>query len=138
MASLVHPDRFRAKYIARVTKNCTKVDVDSCYIWNLARNKDYGHMSYSYYLLEDGVETYYKRWAPPHRVIFACTFDCLFLLNPDFKHLEISHLCHTKLCCNPQHLELETGKENKKRSKCSQLANCDPQKHPTLEPCMHS
>lgn len=36
----------------------------------------------------------------------------------DSKKLDVSHLCHSEICCNPDHLVLESGRDNLIRKGC--------------------
>jgi hypothetical protein len=36
----------------------------------------------------------------------------------DLKDRDCSHLCHNKICCNPDHLVWEEGENNKRRNVC--------------------
>jgi len=39
--------------------------------------------------------------------------------------LEVSHLCHVSMCCNPAHLVVEEAWKNKKRNYCGLEGTCD-------------
>ena len=130
-------DAFRAKYISIITTNCKIIDLEHCHLWKLSRKEGYGHMTYTYMTkLDDGSFTNVKKTIASHRLLFACAFDRLDILDRAFSHLEISHICHTPLCCNPLHLELETRAENQSRSRCLHAKICENRNHPSLDPCI--
>ncbi len=128
---------FRAKYTSIITSNCKIIDFEHCFLWKLSRKEGYGHMSYTFLTkLDDGTFMNVKKTISPQRLIFACAFDRLDILNCEFSHLEVSHICHTRLCCNPHHLELETREENQSRSICLHTKICENRNHPSLDPCI--
>lgn len=45
-------------------------------------------------------------WVPAHRFAYE------ELKEPIPDGLQVRHLCHNKLCCNPAHLDVGTAKEN--------------------------
>jgi hypothetical protein len=69
----------------------------------------------------------YGRWSPPgekpqylvHRLSFAV------LKEKIIDNLQIDHLCITRACLNPDHLEQVTTKENTRRG-LAKIANTDP------------
>lgn len=90
----------------------TEPDPDSeCLLWKGARtyqrgngrsphNRSYGHMKAP--LTPSG-------WAKAHRVAY-------WLFRPDFDPaLDLDHLCQTRLCVNPYHLEQVTSEINNER-----------------------
>lgn len=119
--NIQNSSEFRQHYIYIILRKCN-INIKSeqeCYLWDGCLNDDYGHMSYTYKVLdENDNRTSEKHYTTPSRLMFACTFDSLYLLDPDFKHKEVSHTCHTPRCCNPLHLELETGTQNGSRTIC--------------------
>lgn len=46
-----------------------------------------------------------------HVVMYVCFFGYI----PNNK--QVDHLCNNRLCCNPDHLELVTHRENQRRKK---------------------
>jgi len=52
-----------------------------------------------------------------HRVIFTHFFGFI----PGRK--QIDHMCRNRLCCNPDHLELVTHKENQRRRDAAKLGS---------------
>lgn len=93
-------DRIRAKILA----NCIVDPETGCFIWQgptsgEGRGGGYGRMK-----LDGGtVATHIAMWVNEHGLI------------PPKKQLD--HMCpgHRRLCCNPDHLELVTHKQNQKR-----------------------
>lgn len=80
--------------IDRIVKN-TVVDDNGCWIWTKSTNSSgYGQLTKN------------KKYWTSHRYAFACNNGAI----PD--GLIVRHKCHNKKCCNPEHLELGTDKEN--------------------------
>ena len=50
--------------------------------------------------------------------------------TPDHRPLEVSHLCHTPECINPQHLSLETHITNMERQHCVRQGHCSKDHNP--------
>ena len=51
----------------------------------------------------------------------------VYLLHYGYKQmtgLHVSHLCHNKLCCEPEHLTLEPGAVNSQRILCKSEGQC--------------
>ena len=52
---------------------------------------------------------------------------CYFVDN-DFqplpKNMQVSHLCHVKNCCHPDHITMETASTNNSRKKCVEANMC--------------
>jgi len=72
-----------------------------CLIWKGAvSSAGYGNMSVTI----NGV----RRWILPHRAVYV-------VLKGNIGELEIDHLCRNRLCCNVDHLEPVTSKENTHR-----------------------
>ena len=42
----------------------------------------------------------------------------------DIEHFDVSHLCHNKLCINPQHLNVEDSETNNNRMTCINVRRC--------------
>lgn len=87
-----------------------KVDkTEECWLWTAKKDDGYG------------------RWAPPgeekqylvHRLSFAV------LKEKIQDGMQIDHLCNTRNCINPDHLEQVTSKENTRRG-LSKVFNSDP------------
>ena len=87
-----------------------KVDkTETCWLWTAKKDDGYG------------------RWAPPgkaqqylvHRLAFAV------LKEKIQEGMQIDHLCKTRHCVNPDHLEQVTSKENTRRG-LSNVFNSDP------------
>ena len=76
-----------------------KVDkTETCWLWTGAKNKaGYGNF---------GSGGRYGRTLGPHRVAYEL---CIGPIPPG---MHIDHMCHNKLCVNPQHLRLATNKQN--------------------------
>lgn len=131
MEGMIDAEQFRVYYTQSILDNCNmNVDTHKCFIWQLGHNKGYGHMSYTYKCVsEDGLISH-KRTCSPHRLIFACqSEDTMYLLNKAFQHTQVSHICHTPLCCNLRHMVLETKEENGSRNKCKAKRKCCDSNH---------
>ena len=88
------------KFLVHLFKRIKKTA--DCWIWIGAQNQA------GYGIYDGTLNEKYKRWYV-HRLTF-----CFFKgkINPI---LEIDHLCRNTSCCNPDHLEAVTPKENKLR-----------------------
>jgi hypothetical protein len=91
------PPRPLASVLERIQDRC-KVDTASgCLLWQGSRNSSgYGTISIGGRRGTDQV----------HRIVYAHAH------GPIPQNLEIMHLCHTRLCVNPDHLRLGTRAEN--------------------------
>lgn len=83
-----------------------RIDADGpCWVWQGPINNKYGRFS-----------RYGKHWYV-HRYVWTV------LAGPIPDDMEIDHLCLNKLCCNPDHLEVVTKAENRRRA-ARQKAYC--------------
>lgn len=96
----------RHEILHRVRNNCKTVDMGyttPCHIWQGAtsgttgRGHGYGRISVN------------GHTSAVHRVVYTHFFGYI----PPKK--QIDHLCNIRLCCNPDHLEMVTHKENQRR-----------------------
>lgn len=76
------------------------VFAEACWLWTGAPSR----RGYGRFLLDSGVRTL------AHRAAW------LILKGTIPSGLEVDHLCRVKLCVNPDHLELVTGKVNRERA----------------------
>lgn len=74
---------------------------DECWPWMGAKNS-YGYGAYWFRCPNTGIGRYFLA----HRVAWALTHG-----EPD-RDLVVRHQCHSKWCCNPNHLRLGTIQEN--------------------------
>jgi hypothetical protein len=58
--------------------------------------------------------TVYVRLGGKYRLVHRVVFEALLGAIPP--QLEIDHLCFTRCCVNPDHLEAVTGRENRRRA----------------------
>lgn len=72
--------------------------MSGCWLWTRGRANGYGMAT-----LPQGVHD----WA--HRVAYV------LLRGPIPRHLQVDHLCRTRACVNPWHMELVTPRENRRR-----------------------
>lgn len=116
---------FRAEYMSLILKNCIFNEHTHCLTWQKAKHDGYGHMSYTYRIkmVDHRIEKF-KKFIPAHRLMYAVTVDFLNLLDHDSSHLQVSHLCHNKLCCNIEHLEVEDAELNNSRTRCKNHGYC--------------
>lgn len=87
------------KYFAARTKMEDRGYLSPCWIWRLCLDrKGYGDCHYE------------GRHTRAHRAAY------LIFVGPLSEGLHVDHLCHVKACCNPEHLEAVTDRENKRRA----------------------
>lgn len=105
-------DDRRARIIQKIARRCRIVPETGCHEWTgptsgkTGRGKGYGRMSL------DG------RTVAVHIVVFVHYFGYL----PANK--QVDHVCNNRLCCNPDHLEAVSHRENqRRRAKAAKLAN---------------
>lgn len=95
----------REAIIKRINDRCNIVDAgfeSFCHVWTgptsgNGRGGGYGRMSLN------------GHTCAVHLVMYTCHFGYI----PGNK--QIDHLCNNRLCCNPDHLEMVSHKENQKR-----------------------
>jgi len=95
----------REKIIEKIFKRCTIVPgaLDTpCFVWGgrdsgSGRGGGYGRID-----IDGGT-------VATHRTIYTCLYGII----PPKK--QIDHLCRNRLCCNPEHLEMVTHKQNQRR-----------------------
>lgn len=98
-------DDRRDRTMKKIARRLRVDPVTGCHLWTgptsgtSGRGKGYGRMSL------DG------QTVAVHLVVFCYYFGFI----PGKK--QVDHLCHNRLCCNPDHLELVTHKENQRRRK---------------------
>jgi len=80
-----------------------EINENDCWLWTGARKDGIGSPSYGVVQI-DGVKQYV------HRVVYQ------LLIGPIPAELEIDHLCETRPCANPAHLEVVDHKTNLHRS----------------------
>lgn len=80
---------------------------DKCWTWTGAKTSSgYGSVSYEFSI-----------WST-HRLAYD------ILREPIPYGLQIDHLCKNKLCCNPAHLDVVTGKVNCERTEAATKQRC--------------
>lgn len=82
--------------LRRLLHQVTVTD-SNCWEWRTLDHKGYGKVKH------DG------KTGGAHRYVWALVYGT----PPD--SLQLDHLCRNKACCNPDHLELVTAKENIRR-----------------------
>lgn len=93
--------------IERLMSSIRIDDTTGCWLWEGSRN-DRGY----------GLTSLGRRKTMAHRAVYLASG----LPIPD--GLELDHLCRNPPCCNPQHLEPVTHKENMRRGKQAQQTHC--------------
>jgi hypothetical protein len=90
----------------------------SCRVWNGATANGYGRQRA---VLPGGkVQTF-----GAHRCAYIIKSGSITIPTQQGKqNLEVSHLCHNKLCINQEHLVLETQAVNASRNRCALLKHC--------------
>ena len=59
-----------------------------------------------------------------HRLVYLFKHYDTRILHSKENKLEVSHLCHTTLCANSDHLTLETRSINAERRTCNLMRHC--------------
>lgn len=91
------------------TRLATKIETDpetGCWLWCAATDgPGYGAVRWA------------GRVAAAHRVAYHLLVDQTFPVSPGGAHvgLQLDHLCETRRCVNPEHLEPVTHAENRHR-----------------------
>jgi len=84
--------------IEQVLANCEVIWPTACWQWRRAKSKTgYGNLWFG------------RRYTTAHRVIYKA------LVGPIPEGLDLDHLCRNRACCNPDHLEPVTRRENMRR-----------------------
>ena len=103
------------KKIAANTRTHVTNNPYRCVIWKGRKNvKGYPRLSVTIQALPS-VQVYV------HRFVYMLKYtqhECI-------QGLDVSHLCHNKLCVNHHHLIIETKAENNKRKECLTLGRCN-------------
>ena len=91
----------RLTLFLRIVAGC-QLDENGCWVWNhghsgTGRGGGYGRISV------DG------QMMAVHRVMFMIIF------GPLHSKRHVDHLCRNRICCNPEHLESVTCRQNQKR-----------------------
>lgn len=112
---------YRPIFDSAITSRIAIDAVTGCWLWTGSRDLNgYGQMNRR------------GRLFRVHRFVFEGLHGVLPF------GIELDHLCRSRACCNPEHLEPVTGTENKRRSR-RPLAKCG---HPctseTRNGCQHS
>lgn len=101
------PERIRKKISVRdIPRHHLAADKGPCWIWTAFKNpKGYGRV------------TYKSRNLSAHEAVF------FMLIGPKPEGRCLDHLCRNRSCCNPQHLEPVTMRENIMRGDNFMAAN---------------
>lgn len=125
ITDMIDSDEFRAHYMSIIFNHC-KIDADTdCLLWQSSRNNNYGQVTCTYKVkMQDGSLKGFKKNTCAHRLMYAVATNSLYLLTPAYKNIDVSHLCHTPLCCNIMHLEAESKSTNNSRTRCKNRGTC--------------
>lgn len=103
------------KIIDRIFSRCVE-DENGCMVWQGGTSgkikKGVGGRGYGRIRIQG-------KTSATHRVIYTCFHGYI----PSC--LDIDHICNNKLCCNPNHLEAVSHKENCKRRSIRNLESSD-------------
>ena len=91
---------------------------NQCNIWKGCIQNGYGVLNVQIYCAEDSLDIKWKRFYV-HRLVYMLE-KCMDI----GKNLQISHLCHNKLCQNIEHLNIESSFMNSQREICLRNRNC--------------
>ncbi len=89
-------ERFSVRELRRILMQITITDSD-CWEWRSLDDKGYGKVKHN------------GKTGGAHRYVWSLVHG-----DPP-KDLELDHLCRNRACCNPEHLEPVTAKENIRR-----------------------
>ena len=98
--------------IERITNACVVSGTHGCHIWQKATSRGYGVIRFCVSEDDNGVKKYCT--TSPHKLLCMLVHNVVEM--PE--NLDISHICGNKQCCNPQHLRVETRRQNSFRCKC--------------------
>lgn len=97
-----------------------------CWIWTGSTNGNKKHPEYDYGKIKSGPKN-----SPSHRYAHRVAYE--LFRGPIPEGMNLDHLCRTRLCVNPWHLQICTGPENTRRGnsgKCHAERTHCPQGHP--------
>ena len=107
---------------ARMQRRVRLFGRKGCLVWQLnqegGRRQGYGKIRAKF--PNDTKSKYYY----VHRLAYMISHNVLEIPNVAGRTEHVSHLCHTTLCCNPQHLSLEPQVINNERQHCYAENNC--------------
>lgn len=66
----------------------------------------------------------YGRIRAAGRIVLTHRFAYELLVGPVPTELQLDHLCRNRACCNPEHLEIVTGKVNAERGAYATRTHC--------------
>jgi hypothetical protein len=104
---------FARKFTEIAKKSAPAHNNMGCMFWNGAVSKGYGIQKLT---LPD--HTQIVRTA--HRILYMCHIKSIDI----DKKMDVSHLCHQKLCININHLHLEPHDTNMSRRECQIAGHC--------------
>lgn len=102
-----------------------------CILWTGARTTSgYGKFKVDWILPDGSTDNHIER---AHRIVCMLKMNITVkdhfprstvMADGSVKQLEVSHLCHTRLCVTPDHLNLEPGTTNHERRHCRNQGLC--------------
>ncbi len=109
-------EQFYRKYEEKLNEGSVISHNQFCRIWSKAKNlQGYGVIKY-----QSPIDHSWKT-TNVHRLSFVVFNRKSF---QDINNMEISHLCHNKLCILKEHLCIETHAENRERDICVNRSLC--------------
>lgn len=103
---------FNDKYLNIMLKTRPAQNGKGCILYTGVKCRPDGYISIKM--------NYPKHGAKHHSLVHRFVYALYHKINSfeDIEHLEVSHICHVKLCINIAHLCLETHQVNKDRQTC--------------------
>ena len=103
------------KKYERKLANLYEINEHDCHIWTKCTRGKYGRINTQ--LISGCWHT-----MNAHRLKYMVVHRMSFMQMEEF---DVSHLCHTPLCINIEHLSLEPSHVNLSREKCFNRGKCD-------------
>lgn len=114
MMSHMNMDAFREKYCKLVEKKCKVGGADECWPWQGKKVDGYGIQSVVW------PASGKRREMNVARVVLIIKLGTFLEADSG----DSSHLCHTRDCCNPKHIVLESRSLNCERKHCRAQGRC--------------
>lgn len=115
-------DAFQDKYIAKIIANCIATE-HGCLEWQKCTKQGYGVIRYSFLKRNNSK---HSGLTSPHKLIYMLAHDLRYI-EPD---RECSHRCGNRLCCEVDHITLESKSNNSQRTTCHKRKVCSKEHYP--------